>query len=72
MSKARRARRPSARCNSILNILERRGLQIFFQNDKDWHYRAAERRWITLNDKSSWRRAELIDGKPAVSIFHLR
>jgi serine dehydrogenase proteinase len=58
--------------NSILNIIEGRGLQIFFQNDKDWHYRAEERRWVTLNDKSGWRRAELIDGKPTVSIFHVR
>ena len=47
-------------------------MQIFFQNDKDWHYRAEERRWITLNDKSSWRRAELVDGKATVSIFHVR
>lgn len=62
----------NAHDNSILNILEGRGLQIFFQNDKDWHYRAEERRWITLNDKSSWRRAELVDGKPTVSIFHVR
>ena len=58
--------------NSILNIIEGRGLQIFFQNDKDWHYRAEERRWVTLNDKSGWRRAELVDGKPTVSIFHVR
>jgi hypothetical protein len=58
--------------NSILNIIEGRALQIFFQNDKDWHYRAEERRWVTLNDKSGWRRAELIDGKPTVSIFHVR
>lgn len=62
----------NAHDNSILNILEGRGLQIFFQNDKDWHYRAEERRWITLNDKSSWRRVELVDGKPTVSIFHVR
>jgi hypothetical protein len=58
--------------NSILNIIEGKGLQIFFQNDKDWHYRAEERRWIALNDKSSWRRAELVDGKATVSIFHVR
>ncbi|HVM77881.1 MAG TPA: hypothetical protein VMU06_02600 [Stellaceae bacterium] len=58
--------------NSILNIIEGRGLQIFFQNDKDWHYRAEERRWVTLNDKSSWRKAEFVDGEIAVSIFHVR
>jgi hypothetical protein len=58
--------------NSMLNIIESRGLQIFFQNDKDRHYRAGERRWITLHDKGSWRRAELVDGKATVSIFHVR
>jgi hypothetical protein len=57
---------------SILNILEGNGLQIFFQNDKHWHYRAAERRWVTLNDNSTWRKAELVDGKLAVSVLHVR
>jgi len=58
--------------NSILNIIEGRRLQIFFQNDKDWHYRAEERRWVTLNDKSCWRKAETVKGKTSVSIFHVR
>jgi hypothetical protein len=58
--------------NSILNIIEGRGLQIFFQNDKDWHYRSDERRWVTLNFKSSWRKAEIIGGKQIVSVFHIR
>jgi hypothetical protein len=58
--------------NSILNILEGRGLQIFFQNDKDWHYRAEERRWVALNDKSGWRKAETVKGKTVVSVFHVR
>jgi hypothetical protein len=58
--------------NSIINIMEGKGLQIFFQNDKDWHYRSEERRWVTLNDKSCWRRSEFIDGKMAVNIFHVR
>ena len=58
--------------NSILNILEGRGIQIFFQLDKDWHYRAEERRWVVLNDKSCWRKAELVDGKLAVSVLHVR
>ena len=57
---------------SILNILERKGLQIFFQNDKDWHYRAAERRWVTLNNKSTWRKAESIGDKVVVSVLHIR
>ena len=58
--------------DSILNIIEGKGLQIFFQNDKDWHYRTEERRWVALNDKSSWRKAELAKGKLAVSVFHVR
>jgi hypothetical protein len=58
--------------NSILNIIEGNGLQIFFQVDKDWHYRTEERRWVALNDKSSWRKAELVKGKVRVSVFHVR
>src|SRR5215471_2614291 len=58
--------------NSILNIIEGKGLQIFYQLDKDWYYRKEERRWVALNDKSCWRKAEMVDGKPSVSIFHVR
>ena len=45
--------------HEILNILEGRNVQVFFQNDKDWHYRQEERRWITLNDESSWQRVAM-------------
>jgi hypothetical protein len=62
----------NAHDNSILNIIEGKGLQIYFQNDKDWHYRAEERRWVTLNDKSSWRKAEYVKGEISISIFHVR
>jgi hypothetical protein len=58
--------------NSILNVLESTGLLIYFQLDKDWHYRAEERRWVALNDKSSWRRAEIVKGKVAISQLHVR
>ncbi|HEY1986564.1 MAG TPA: hypothetical protein VGG85_14205 [Terracidiphilus sp.] len=58
--------------NSILNVLESSGLLIYFQLDKDWHYRAEERRWVALNDKSSWRRAEVVKGKVAISQLHVR
>lgn len=57
--------------NRILNILERSGLQVFYQLDKDWRYRAEERRWVSLNDESSWRRVEMADGKPQVSKIHI-
>lgn len=56
--------------SSILNILETEGLLIFFQNDKDWHYRTEERRWVTLHNNSNWRRAELLNGELSVSVFH--
>jgi len=62
----------NAHDNSILNIIESSRLQIFFQNDKDWYYRTEERRWVALNDKSSWRKAEMAEGQVKVSTFHVR
>lgn len=47
-----------AHSNEICNIWEARGAQVYYQQDKDWFYRAEERRWITLNDNSGWRRIE--------------
>jgi Serine dehydrogenase proteinase len=47
--------------NSILNVIEGCGVQKFYQNEKDWHYRVEERRWIALNDRSSWRKTERSD-----------
>jgi hypothetical protein len=58
--------------NSITNILEGPGRQIFYQRDKSWHYRAEERRWVALNDRSSWKKAELAEGEVSVSLFHVR
>jgi hypothetical protein len=40
--------------NEILNIIESDNCQVYYQVDKDWHYRAEERRWIQLNDNSNW------------------
>ena len=58
--------------NSILNILESSGMLIYFQLDKDWHYRSEERRWVALNEKSSWRKAEIVKGNVAISQLHVR
>jgi hypothetical protein len=58
--------------NSILNILERTRVQIYYQSDKDWHYRKEDRRWVSLNDKSSWRKVERQGNKVKSSIFHIR
>jgi len=57
--------------NEILNILEVSGMQIIFQQDKDWFYRSEERRWITMNDESSWRKNENVDGEIKLSILHI-
>ena len=57
----------NAHDNTILTILEGKGRQIFFQHEKDWRYRAEERRWITMNDRSSWRKAERAGDRIAVS-----
>ncbi len=58
--------------NSIVNVMESSGTQIYYQLDKDWHYRSEERRWVALNDKSSWRKAEIARGKVTVSRLHVR
>jgi hypothetical protein len=57
--------------NEILNIIEGPQLQVFYQHDKDWFYRVEERRWITMNDESSWRRIERQGGKLKRSVMHV-
>jgi len=57
--------------NEILNIWEADGVQVYFQQDKDWFYRAEERRWITMNDNSGWRRVERVGGKTRRSYLHI-
>ncbi len=58
--------------NEILNIIESRGVQIYYQNDKDWNYLKEERRYQSLNDNSSWRKIELVNGKQVKTQFHIR
>ncbi len=58
--------------NEILNILEAVGVQIFYQNDEDWVYRENERRWVSMNDKSSWHKVTLVKGRQVQSAFHIR
>lgn len=43
--------------NEIVNIVEGPGVQLYFQNDKDWHYRHEERQWSSLRVESSWFRS---------------
>lgn len=47
----------------ICNILELVGRQVFYQVDKDWHYRTEEKRWIPMNDQSGWYLCAEVDGK---------
>jgi hypothetical protein len=58
--------------HEILNIIEGRDLQIHYQVDKDWHYRAEERRWIVLNDKSAWIKTTQKDGTVESNNFFIR
>ena len=60
-----------AHSNEILNIWEATGMQVLYQQDKDWFYRTEERRWISLNDNSSWRRLEKVGGQVKKSILHI-
>lgn len=58
--------------NEILKVIEGDDLKLFYQKDKDWHYRTEERRWIPLNDESSWRKIALVEGKQHEESFHIR
>ena len=58
--------------NEITNILEGQGLQVFYQVEKDWHYRKEERRWVPMNDVSAWYRCRTVNGRTVKSKFHIR
>ena len=58
--------------NEILNILEGKNIQFYYQVDRDWHYRTEERRWVSLNDKSSWRKIEEVNGRMVQGMHHIR
>ncbi|OLP17988.1 hypothetical protein BST81_13160 [Leptolyngbya sp. 'hensonii'] len=58
--------------NEILNILEGRNIQVYYQNDIDWHYRREERRWVPMNDQSSWHKIEKRGNKVHKSVFYIR
>jgi hypothetical protein len=58
--------------NEITNILERGRLQIFYQVEKDWHYRKEERRWVPMNDLSAWYLCLRQKGRVVKRKFHIR
>ena len=60
-----------SRGDEILNIHEASGTQVFFQQEKDWFYRVEERRWITLNDNSSWKRLRREGDRVVRSVLHI-
>jgi hypothetical protein len=57
--------------SQIYNIIEGCTVQIFYQSDRDWHYRKEERRWVTLNDHSTWRKVEKVGSRTVRSVFHI-
>ena len=58
--------------NEITNILEGETLQMFFQMEKDWHYRKEERRFGPMNDASAWYRCRKVKGRVVKQKFHIR
>ena len=58
--------------NEILKVIEGNGIQLYYQKDKDWHYRADEKRWIPMNDESSWRKLEKDLDSLEPAAFHIR
>jgi hypothetical protein len=60
-----------AHSNEIANIWEADGRQVYYQKDHDWFYRTDERRWITLNDSSGWRRIERVGKTIKRSMLHM-
>jgi hypothetical protein len=60
-----------AHSNEIVNIWESADAQVYYQQDKDWFFRAEERRWITLNDNSGWRRIERVGKRIKRGALHV-
>jgi len=58
--------------NEILKVVEGLNIKIFYQKDKDWHYRSEERKWVPLNDNSSWRRMKQIGNKIEENSLYIR
>src|SRR5262245_53950128 len=58
--------------NEITNILECEGLQVYYQVEKDWHYRKEERRWVAMNDLSAWYRYQKKNVRISKTQFHIR
>ena len=57
--------------NGIIKILEVSGEQNFYQREKDWHYLTEERRYIPMNEASSWRRVTAGDDGLEIKKFYV-
>lgn len=57
--------------HEIINIVEGPGIQLFYQNDRDWHYRKEERQWVQLNVESAWQRVVRKNGRIDRSRLHM-
>jgi hypothetical protein len=58
--------------NEIVNILETSGIQIYYQVDKDWHFRQNDRTWVFTNEKSNWHVHRKVDGAMRREVLHIR
>jgi serine dehydrogenase proteinase len=58
--------------NEIASVIERNGSMMYYQMEKDWHYRKEERRWTALHDNSAWTRVERVGNTTKKSVFHIR
>lgn len=56
----------------ICNILEMVGRQVYYQVDKDWHYRPEEKRWVPMNDQSGWYLCAQVGGRWRPEKFFIR
>jgi len=57
--------------HNIIKVIETIDDQIFYQREKDWHYLYDERRYIPMNDESSWRRVVEEEDKLVVKRFYI-
>lgn len=57
--------------HEIINLVEGPGILLFFQNDRDWHYRKEERQWVQLNVDSAWQRVMKKNGKLERTRLHM-
>lgn len=58
--------------SEVISIHETSGAMTYYLVDKDWHWRASDRTWISTNDRSKWRTRERVGGKIVDDELHIR